>query len=228
MVKNNLLIYIQENSKKTGIYYLNNDIPVWSDDPLPEHINLSAVLEKIEKTIPSAYFRYVHAVKIGTYPEMIDREINAMYRDNVLYISNFQSDEEDMYDDIIHEIAHAVEAHNTELIYGDEKLMVEFLGKRKRLFNILKNKGYDVKLEEFLKVGYDYNFDMFLFQEIGYSLLNNLVMGLFPGAYSVTTLNEYFATGFENFYMGESNYIKKICPQLAQKLLYLDNIANEY
>jgi hypothetical protein len=178
--------------------------------------------------LPSAHFRYVHAVKIGTYPEMIDREINAMYKDNVLYISNFQSDEEDMYDDIIHEIAHAVEESNQDLIYGDERLMIEFLGKRKRLFNLLKSQGYDVKIEEFLKIKYDYDFDMFLFQEIGYPTLNNLVMGLFPGAYSVTSISEYFATGFERYYMKQGKKLSKMCPVLVRKIDYLDKLANEY
>jgi SepF-like predicted cell division protein (DUF552 family) len=227
-MSDNLLNYIKESVSRSGIYYLNKEIPVWSDDPLPEHINLSAVLDKVETMLPSAHFRYVHAVKIGTYPEMIDREINAMYKDNVLYISNFQSDEEDMYDDIIHEIAHAVEESNQDLIYGDERLMIEFLGKRKRLFNLLKSQGYDVKIEEFLKIKYDYDFDMFLFQEIGYPTLNNLVMGLFPGAYSVTSISEYFATGFERYYMKQGKKLSKMCPVLVRKIDYLDKLANEY
>ena len=223
-----LLSYIQESISRSGIYYLNKEIPVWSDDPLPEHINLSAVLEKVEKMLPSAYFRYVHAVKIGTYPEMINRELNAMYKDNVLYISNFQADEEDMYDDIIHEIAHAVEEHNSELIYGDERLMMEFLGKRKRLYHILKNEGYDVKIEQFLKIKYDYDFDMFLFQDVGYPLLNNLVIGLFPSAYSVTSLREYFAVGFERYYMKDYKNLIKTCPILIKKINILNESTNEY
>ena len=227
-MSDNLLNYIKESISRSFVYSLNKEIPVWSDDPLPEHINLSAVLNKIEDMLPPAYFRYIHAVKIGTYPEMINRELNAMYKDNVLYISNFQSDEEDMYDDIIHEIAHAVEEHNSDLIYGDERLMVEFVGKRKRLFNLLKSQGYDVKIEEFLKIKYDYDFDMFLFQEIGYPTLNNLVIGLFPGAYSVTSLSEYFATGFERYYMKEGNKLSKMCPVLIRKIDYLDELANEY
>ena len=36
---------------------------------------------------------------------------------------------------------------------------------------------------------------MFLYQDVGYPLLNNLVIGLFPSAYSVTSLREYFAVG---------------------------------
>ena len=133
-----------------------------------------------------------------------------------------------MYDDIIHEMAHAVEDHNRELIYGDERLMVEFLGKRKRLYSILKSAGYNVILEEFLNVNYDEDFDMFLYQDIGYAKLNNLVMGLFPGAYSVTSLNEYFAVGFERFYMKEGKGLSKMCPVLIKKIDLLDELANEY
>ena len=223
-----LIGYLKESVQRSGIYYLMGEIPVWSEDPLPEYINLRAVLDKIEEMMPAAYFRYVDAVKIGTFPEMIDRELNAMYLDGVLYISNFQSSEEDMYDDIIHEMAHAVEDHNRELIYGDQRLMVEFLGKRKRLYSILKSQGYDVTMEEFLKVNYDEDFDMFLYQDIGYEKLNNLVMGLFPGAYSVTSLGEYFAVGFERFYMKEGKGLSKICPVLTKKIDLLDEIANEY
>ncbi len=223
-----LIGYLKESVQRSGIYYLMGEIPVWSEDPLPEHINLRAVLDKIEEMMPAAYFRYVDAVKIGTFPEMIDRELNAMYSEGVLYISNFQASEEDMYDDIIHEMAHAVEDHNRELIYGDQRLMVEFLGKRKRLYSILKSQGYDVILEEFLNVNYDEGFDMFLYQDIGYEKLNNLVMGLFPGAYSVTSLAEYFAVGFEQYYMKEGKKLSKMCPILIKKIDLLDEIANEY
>tara|TARA_R110002110_G_scaffold3916_5_gene20355 strand:- start:280 stop:963 length:684 start_codon:yes stop_codon:yes gene_type:complete len=223
-----LIEYIKESVQRPGIYYLAGEIPVWSEDPLPEHINLRAVLDKIEHILPTAYFRYVDAVKIGTFPEMIDRELNAMYSDGVLYISNFQGSEEDMYDDFVHEMAHAVEDHNRELVYGDQRLMVEFLGKRKRLYSILKNAGYDVTLEEFLNINYDEGFDMFLYQNVGYEKLNNLVMGLFPGAYSVTSLAEYFAVGFEQFYMKQGSKLSRMCPILIKKIDLLDELANEY
>jgi len=227
-MSDNLINYIRESIKKSGIYYLNGEIPVWSDNPLPDHINLNAVINKIEQLLPVAYFRYIDAVKIGMYPEMIERQFNALYKEGVLYISNVQSDEEDMLDDIIHEISHAVEQNNYDLIYEDEKILLEFLGKRKKLYNLLKSQGFNVNIEEFMQVKYSEDFDMLLFQEIGYPFLNNLVIGLFPGAYSVTSINEYFATGFQKYYMNELNYITKICPNLARKLNYLDELANEY
>ena len=226
-MKNNLLEYIKNSKENAGIYYLN-DIPVWTEDPLPDSINLRQVLLDVAKRLPKIYLKYIQAVRIGIFEEMLEKELNALYKDGVLYVSNMQDNDTDMLDDLIHEIAHAVEEHNNDLIYGDEQIFLEFLGKRKRLYELLKSEGYDVTIEQFLTTTYDYDFDMFLFQEIGYPVLETLTLGLFVSPYSVTSINEYFAVGFENFYMGEANYVKKLCPVLTGKLYYLDELTYEY
>ena len=226
-MKNNLLEYVKHSKKNAGIYYLN-DIPVWTEDPLPDSIDLRQILLDVAKRLPKIYLKYIQAVRIGIFEEMLERELNALYKDGVLYVSNMQDNNTDMLDDIIHEIAHAVEEHNHDLVYGDEGVFLEFLGKRKRLYELLKSEGYDVTIEQFLTTTYDYDFDMFLFQDIGYPVLETLTLGLFVSPYSVTSINEYFAVGFENFYMGEPNYIKKICPILSEKLYYLDELTYEY
>ena len=226
-MKNNLLEYIRNSKENAGIYYLN-DIPVWTEDPLPDSIDLRQILLDVAKRLPKIYLKYIQAVRIGIFEEMLERELNALYKDGVLYVSNMQDNNTDMLDDIIHEIAHAVEEHNHDLVYGDEGVFLEFLGKRKRLYELLKSEGYDVTIEQFLTTTYDYDFDMFLFQDIGYPVLETLTLGLFVSPYSVTSINEYFAVGFENFYMGEANYIKKICPILSEKLYYLDELTYEY
>tara|TARA_R110000824_G_scaffold142744_1_gene309995 strand:+ start:176 stop:856 length:681 start_codon:yes stop_codon:yes gene_type:complete len=226
-MKNNLLEYIRKSKENTGIYYLN-DIPVWTEDPLPDSINLRQVLLDVAKRLPNVYLKYIQAVRIGIFEEMLEKELNALYKDGVLYVSNMQDNNMDMLDDIIHEISHAVEEHNHDLVYEDEEVFLEFLGKRKRLYGLLKSEGYDVIIEQFLTTTYDYDFDMFLFQEIGYPVLETLTLGLFLSPYSVTSINEYFAVGFENFYMGEANYIEKICPILLKKLYYLDELTYDH
>lgn len=214
--------------KTPGIYYLNNDIPVWAEDPLPPSINLKQVLEQVEALIPSAFLRYVQAVKIGMFVEMLERSVNALYKDGVLYITNMQDDSQDIVDDMIHEISHAVEQNNAEIIYSDGAIQQEFLGKRKRLYNLLKSKGYNVIIEQFLKPEYDEDFDMFLFQDVGYPALEAIAGGLFLSPYSMTSINEYFAIGFESFYIDKSPYLKKMCPQLSNKIEYIDEMTNEY
>ena len=226
-MKNNLLEFVRNSKENAGIYYLN-DIPVWTEDPLPDSINLRQVLLDVAKRLPKIYLKYIQAVRIGIFEEMLEKELNALYKDGVLYVSNMQDSNTDMLDDLIHEIAHAVEDHNHDLIYGDEQIFLEFLGKRKRLYELLKSEGYDVTIEQFLTTTYDYDFDMFLFQEIGYPVLETLTLGLFVSPYSVTSINEYFAVGFENFYMDETNYVKKICPILLEKIFYLDELTYDY
>ena len=226
-MKNNLLEYVKHSKKNAGIYYLN-DIPVWTEDPLPDSIDLRQILLDVAKRLPKIYLKYIQAVRIGIFEEMLEKELNALYKDGVLYVSNMQDNNTDMLDDIIHEIAHAVEDHNHDLVYGDEGVFLEFLGKRKRLYELLKSEGYDVTIEQFLTATYDYDFDMFLFQDIGYPVLETLTLGLFLSPYSVTSINEYFAVGFENFYMDESNYVKKICPILLEKIFYLDELTYDY
>ena len=226
-MKNNLLEYIRKSTENAGIYYLN-DIPVWAEDPLPDYINLRQVLLDVAKRLPNIYLKYIQAIRIGIFEEMLEKELNALYKDGVLYVSNMQDNNTDMLDDIIDEIAHAVEEHNHDLVYGDEGVFLEFLGKRKRLYGLLKSEGYDVTIEQFLTTTYDYDFDMFLFQDIGYPVLETLTLGLFLSPYSVTSINEYFAVGFENFYMGEASYIKKICPILLKKLYHLDELTYDH
>ena len=211
-----------------GIYYLNKDIPVWTEDSLPASINLKQVLEQVESLVPSAFFRYVQAVKIGMFDEMIERSLNALYKDGVIYITNMQDNNQDIIDDMVHEISHAVEENNAEMLYHDGAIQTEFIGKRKRLYNLLKSEGFDVIIEQFLKPEYDEDFDMFLFQSVGYPVLDTIAGGLFLSPYSITSINEYFAIGFESFYINKSPHLKRMCPHLFNKIEYLDEMADEY
>ena len=52
---------------------------------------------------------------------------------------------------------------------------------------------------------------------LAYPKLNNLTQGLFLGAYSTVSLREYFARGFEEYYLGDHTYLKQICPYIKTK-----------
>ena len=132
-----------------------------------------------------------------------------MYKEGTLYITNDQTDEDDMIDDIIHEIAHAVEEMAKQELYDDNQIKNEFLGKRRRLYSIIKSENFDVEVEDFLNIDYSSSFDDLLYKEIGYPLLTSLSMGLFVSPYAVTSLKEYFAIGFEEYHLKDRQYLKK-------------------
>ena len=220
--RNNIAEYIKRSSLKTlkdrSHYEFFNNIQVYIKDSLPEYFDILHVLKKIENLIPSYFVYNVDSIIVGQFDELLDREVNAMYKEGTLYITNDQADENDMIDDIVHEIAHAVEEMAKQEIYDDGQIKNEFLGKRKRLYSIIKNENFDVEIEDFLNIEYSVDFDDFLYKEVGYPLLTSLSMGLFVSPYAATSLREYFAIGFEEYHLKDRVYLKKISPKLYFKI----------
>ena len=149
---------------------------------------------------------------------MKEREINAYYEDGAIYVTNYQDEEMDMIDDIIHELAHAVEEKYREFLYDDEKLAQEFLRKREALRRVLKYEGYLFDNNSFMKTEYDADFDMFLLGKVGYPLLKTISRHIFASPYAATSLSEYYADGFEDYFLGKRRNLKEISPILYFKL----------
>jgi len=204
--------------------YLFNSIPVLIKDPFvsSENISLKSVLSKIESILPRQLSYGVDAIYIGEFDILLDKELTAAYNDGAIYVSNFQSGEDDLLDDIIHEFAHAVEETYGNDIYMDGQIEREFLGKRERLYNILNEHlppGTNLPREEYMNPDYTDKFDWFLYKEIGYPTLRSLTSGLFYSPYGVTSLREYFANGFEAYIIRQDmNYLRKISPHLYEKI----------
>ena len=232
-----MLDYLREAQRqlKNNIqdFYTPGGIHVYFKDKLTnDEVDVESIVAKVEGTIPEHLRSEVEMIIVGWFQEFEDREINAFYKDGTLCISHLQDDNEDMYDDIIHEISHSIEAPFGYEIYGDNKLKDEFLRKRKYLHDILWQFGYKAPMAFFENTEYDEEFDMFLYKTIGYDKLVNLVQGLFINPYAATSLREYFATGFTDFYMDSNhNFLQKISPALYKKLIMLqtqEKLDNRY
>ncbi len=232
-----LIDYIQRSQKRiteaVSSFYTPTGIHVYFKEPLTnDDIDIEAVISRVEERIPSHLLSEVEMIIVGWFEEFEERKLNAFYKDGALYVSNIQDDEDDMYDDIIHEVAHSLESPLGYEIYSDQKVQNEFLRKRKYLYDILWAKGYRAPLSIFMDPEYNEEFDMFLYEKIGYNKLSDLMMGLFITPYAATSLREYYATGFSEFYLNsDHNFFKKVSPELYKKLLLiqdpekLDNIA---
>ena len=210
--------YIEESLRNSPEKLFFNKATVFVKDPLPENVNIDRVLSLIEKRVPEHLAFGIDMVYIGQFQEFDDRDVNAVYKDGAIYVTNEQSDEKDMIDDIIHEIAHACEDTYHSLIYADDKIQNEFVGKRRKLFEILKTEGYKVSLEDFLNTEYSREFDEFLYQEVGYDKLTFFTMGLFVSPYGATSYREYFANGFEHYFLNEPQYVKVVSPAVYEKV----------
>jgi hypothetical protein len=230
----NLLEYMKKsstNSKKSHKERVFLDgIHVLIKDQFTTDIDLDKVLNKIKSTIPHFLFQNVEAIYIGQFKELKERELNAAYMDGALYLTNEQKSEVNMLEDIVHEIAHSIEELANFDMYTDNKLNREFAIKRAKLKQILKDNKFDTSKYDFLSIEYNKKFDMYLYEEVGYPILNTLTVGLFCSPYGATSIREYFANGFEFFFLKDRETVKQISPQLYRKLveiekgLFFDNI----
>ena len=210
---NNLYSYVIEGIKRNQEYRIHGYIPVVIKDRLfSDEVNIDEFIEKIEEKIPRHLLGDIDIVYIGDFPSLEGR--TATFADGAIYISNREPTTHDMLESVIHEIAHSIESKFGAFIYGDNKLRNEFLGKREKLKDILDAQGYEIPEKYYLNSEYSKAFDEFLSDSIGYPVLLALTMGLFASPYGATSLREYFANGFEKYYLGEGHRVKEVSPLL--------------
>lgn len=214
--------YIKESAKKSrkalGQFTIFNKISFIFSGPLPEVVDPIEVIALIERRIPKKLDYDVEEILVGEFSFLSKRNVNAVYEGGTIYVTNQQDSAHTLVDDIVHEIAHSLEANYGSDIYADNRLASEYLGKKERILERLREQGMTVQQAWYKKVEYNESFDKFLYQEIGYPVLSSLSADLFMSPYAITSLREYFANGFEHYYSEEREYVKTMCPVLYTKL----------
>jgi len=206
------------------VYNLSG-VDVYIKDRLPEEIDPDFVFNYISARIPFHLARNIDIIYVGQFPVMKEKEINAYYEDGAIYVTNKQDEDIDMIDDIIHELAHAVERNNEEIVYGSGRLQSEFKAKRRNLYTRIQEM-YEVPRGFLSNVDYSEEIDNFLFKTIGYDVLNQLVVSIFVSGYAATSVNEYFARGFEEYFIGDKELLKQLSPvlyKIIDELVHLED-----
>jgi len=221
-----MLNYLRESHNQTTAkvqdFYTSTGIHVYVKESPADNIDIEKIVAKVEEHLPKHLLSEVEMIIVGWFKEFDERNLNAFYSDGCLYISNLQDDDADMFDDIVHEIAHSLEEPHGYEIYGDKKLEKEFLSKRMALKDILWAHGFKAPGSFFMNSEYDKEFDEFLYEKVGYDKLALLMQGLFVSPYAATSLKEYFATGFTEFYLDPNhNFLQQVSPVLYGKLFDL-------
>jgi hypothetical protein len=208
-------------NKKVKHFTIKNT-EIFIKDEVPENISVKNVVMSLSKRIPGHLMRNIDSIYVGQFKFLKDREMQAAYENSSIFVTNEQDSESDMVDDMIHEVAHSVEELYMDFLYSDKKLEDEFISKRKIMWTKLKDRGYSMSLEKFLNPEYDSEFDEFLYSDVGYPILSVLTSNIFHSPYAATSLSEYFADGFEAFYMSdEISRLKNESPKLYYKIIGL-------
>jgi len=218
-----MIDYITEKVENTTRFFKFGPVNVEEIEPVNGNVNLQAIFKTVEKHFPSHYFTDLRAVKIGNFADLQNKNFSALYDDGIFYISNTQPDSQSILNDVVHEFAHHLEKIYTEFIYGDDSIVKEFLRKRQGLNFELRSEGYWTDEYDFDELKYNEEFDNFLYKRVGKNMLRMATSGIFIRPYASVSLREYFATGFEAYYLGERETLSRISPQLYNKIEELHN-----
>lgn len=226
---NKLAEYIKNNKKP--VIREEKQLPhvnVLYKGQLPKGISFDYVFDEVTDKIPKKLFSDIKHIIIGDFDFLNKKNLNSLYHDNKLYISNKERNDESVLRDIIHEIAHSLEKKHEDEIYGDKTLQHEFINKRRRLFNQMSPYYPECHNFDFDDINYSDGFDKFLYKTVTYPKLSRLASGLFFTPYATTSLREYFADGFENYILFPEvrKDIYMMCPQLYKKIRKLVDDKN--
>ena len=195
-------------------YYIYN-VPFFVVNEVQEDVSIPHLCADIEEFISPELLRNVDVFYLGDFEELKGR--NAAYADGAIYISSAELTNEDIMQNVMHEIAHSLEESFSSHIY-DSDLVSEFRAKRETLREILKSHGYKLSPEYYDNLQYNRKFDSFLADTVGYPELLSLTMGLFASPYGATSIQEYFANGFEKYFLDSPEALRKISPVLYRKI----------
>ena len=224
--------YISKSSRKIMSerreYTMFGDVQVYIKDPIPDNaVDMTMVIRKLEQSIPRSFTYGIEIVIVGQFDDLNKRGVKAAFMDGAIYVTNDQSNLDDIFDDIVHEISHSVEKTHGSILFSDGKIASEYLGKKERLLDLLKLDGHLVPpdIDEY---EYSKEFDEFLHYELGYEKAGNYSRGLFIDSYASVSISEYFATGFESYFVDKAGTsLKKISPALHEKIETLTNYVTE-
>lgn len=186
-------------------------------------VDFAEALSVIEKKVPNHIVQLIDTIYVGKFPELDFKQVNAAYIDGAIYMLPDFDSVEDVVDDIVHEMGHAFEDKYGNYIYADLEISKEFLSKRETLRDVISSDGIDVENYDFHDVNYSFELDELFYIDIGYPTMETFCSGLFMNPYAATSLREYFATAFEDYFLfRDRNSIKNLCPVVYNKLQDLE------
>tara|TARA_R110002110_G_scaffold60825_3_gene171152 strand:+ start:395 stop:1063 length:669 start_codon:yes stop_codon:yes gene_type:complete len=211
--------YIQNKQSKKPEYLLFNKIPILVEDQITNDFAILDFINSLESVVPANITKIVKSIIILDSPVFEKKQVNALYHNGIIYISNKQDDIADAVDDVVHEYAHSLEENYSGEIYLDDSIKDEFLVKREQLERVLRHQGFNTSKYDFNNIKYNNLLDNFLLNIVKYEVIEKLTdFSLFINPYAITSLREYFATGIEEYILGDDVELQRISSKLYQKI----------
>ena len=195
-------------------YYIHH-VPLFVMSETEPGVSIPELAAEVEELLPAQLLQGVDVFYIGNFKEL--QGSNAMYADGAIYMTSLEPTTEDMVENVLHEVAHSLADTFSHHVF-DSDLVSEFKAKRETLKNILASHDYRLPDPYFENIEYNKRFDKFLADDVGYPTLLSLTMGLFASPYGATSIQEYFANGFEKYFLDSPYRVRKLSPVLCRKI----------
>ena len=90
--------YIQESASnalknRKESYILSGQIPVYILNKLSPNLDLNNIIDLLEESIPESILSLIEGIYIGDFKELKDRNIQAMFKYGVIYLSSYKRKE---------------------------------------------------------------------------------------------------------------------------------------
>ena len=66
------------------------DIPIFLLEKLPSNININNIINNIKDLIPYEMYSNLEGIYIGDFKELKDRQVQAIFKDGVIYLSSYK------------------------------------------------------------------------------------------------------------------------------------------
>ena len=171
-------------------HYKMYDIEIFIKDPLPNDIDADFIFKYIASVLPAYLMTEIDIVYVGDFEDLRKRNANAVFVDGAIFVTNDQSSEMDLIDDIIHEIAHSIEKKYVDHIYGDGAIEREFKRKRKQLYDVLKAKGKNPPAELVTNINFSQTIDDYFFNKfLNVSQIDDCIISTETPAWAIDRLS---------------------------------------
>lgn len=217
----NYIKYKNDNSKMGNIYQIFDNLCLNIVHSIPKHIDIRFITNFIKNHVPQNFFNNVDGIYVVQLKEFDERSINAIFKDNTIYVTPNQSNEEDMIDDIVHELAHAIEKQYDNFLFSDMTIEREFLNKRRTFYHRLPKDSLTSDksfYQSFMEPQFSNEMDMYFYKDLGYENVEKIGGDLFCSPYAITALREYWANCFEIYVLGDKEVVRKKCPTVFHKI----------
>jgi len=196
--------------------------------------NLSLNIEHVKKDIyrlPAFLYSEVNKIYIYNAEDLDNYDLDSSYGNRIIKIDSSKIESrKDLMKSLIHELYHSIQLSiKNKFSKQFEEVCLEYLNKKKHILDIFKNDPRFKPPEQvyYTNIFYNEDFDNYLYNIIGYKVINNRLKDYFPSSYSITSIDEYIATCFEIFYFENNKWLSIYCPEVFNLIKIIGSYAEK-